>query len=186
MPLHRHRFFFVSFFFQKKSLKELSAAAEYSKLPEIEKKKKENAEKNNKLIASGILEILDNVYSDPNNKNAYLHKKNIAKVYDDGDWRIKSLEMVNRELLKIVIETVEKIKFNISIPRSMLKYDVQGDQIKETLNTLPQMYWNNISDILKNSEFGLGVLLEANKEDIEKIQKEILDNAIKDNIEQNI
>jgi DNA gyrase/topoisomerase IV subunit A len=42
-------------------LKELSAAAEYAKLPEIEKKKKENAEKNNKLIASSFLEILDNV-----------------------------------------------------------------------------------------------------------------------------
>lgn len=51
---------------------------------------------------------------------------------------------------------------------------------KTPLNTLPQMYWNNISDILKNSEFGLGILLEANKEDIEKIQKKILDNAIKD------
>jgi hypothetical protein len=162
-------------------LKELSAAAEYSKLPEIEKKKKENAEKNNKLIASGLLEILDNVYSDPNNKNAYLHKKNIAKVYDHGgDWRIKSLEMVNRELLKIVIETVEKIKFNVSIPRSSLKYEVQGAQIKETLSTLPLVYWDNISDILKNSEFGLGVLLEANKEDIEKIQKEILDNIEQD------
>jgi hypothetical protein len=162
-------------------LKELSAAAEYSKLPEIEKKKKENAEKNNKLIASGLLEILDNVYSDPNNKNAYLHKKNIAKVYDNGgDWRIKSLEMVNRELLKIVIETVEKIKFNVSIPRSSLKYEVQGAQIKETLNTLPLVYWNNISEILKNSEFGLSVLLEANKSDIEKIQKEILENIEQD------
>jgi len=102
-------------------------------------------------------------------------------VYDNGgDWRIKSLEMVNRELLKIVIETVEKIKFNVSIPRSSLKYDVQGDQIKETLNTLPQMYWNNISEILKNSEFGLSVLLEANKSDIEKIQKEILENIEQD------
>jgi hypothetical protein len=162
-------------------LKELSAAAEYSKLPEIEKKKKENAEKNNKLIASGLLEILDNLYSDPNNKNAYLHKKNIAKVYDNGgDWRIKSLEMVNRELLKIVIETVEKIKFNVSIPRSSLKYEVQGAQIKETLNTLPLVYWNNISEILKNSEFGLSVLLEANKSDIEKIQKEILENIEQD------
>jgi hypothetical protein len=92
--------------------------------------------------------------------------------------------MVNRELLKILIETVEKIKFNVSIPRSALKYEVQGDQIKETLHTLPLVYWNNISDILKTprpsvkdlrvSEFGLSVLLEANKEDIEKLQKEIL------------
>ena len=81
---------------------------------------------------------------------------------------------------------VEKIKFNLIIPRSMLKYDVQGDQIKETLNTLPQMYWHNISEILKNSEFGLSVLLEANKSDIEKLQKKILDNAIKDNIERDI
>jgi hypothetical protein len=88
--------------------------------------------------------------------------------------------MVNRELLKIIIETVERIKFNILIPRSSLKYEVQGAQIKETLSTLPLVYWNNISDILKNAEFGLSVLLEANKEDIEKIQKEILDNAIKD------
>ena len=101
--------------------------------------------------------------------------------------------MVNRELFKIIIEAIDKIKFNVSIPRSMLKYDIQGDQIKETLNTLPQMYWNNISEILKTprpsvkglrgSEFGLSVLLEANKEDIERIQKEILENAIKDNIE---
>jgi hypothetical protein len=107
-------------------------------------------------------------------------------VYDGSDWKIKSLEMVNRELFKIIIEAIDKIKFNVSIPRSMLKYDIQGEQIKETLNTLPQMYWNNISEILKNSEFGLSVLLEANKEDIERIQKEILDNAIKDNIEQDI
>lgn len=77
---------------------------------------------------------------------------------------------------------VEKIKFNLIIPLSMLKYDVQGDQIKETLNTLPQMYWHNISEILKNSEFGLSVLLEANREDIEKIQKKILDNDIKNNL----
>ena len=164
-------------------LKEYSAAAEYSKLPEKEKRKLENAEKNNKLISLGLLEIADNLYSDPNNKNVYLYKKNIAKVYDGSDWKIKSLEMVNRELFKIIIEAIDKIKFNISIPRSMLKYDIQGDQIKETLNTLPQMYWNNISEILKNSEFGLSVLLEANKEGIERIQKEILENAIKDNIE---
>ena len=39
---------------------------------------------------------------------------------------------------------------------------------------------NNISEILKNSEFGLSVLLEANKEDIEKIQKEILENIEQD------
>jgi len=162
-------------------LKEYSAAAEYAKLPEREKRKLENAEKNNKLISLGLLEIADNVYSDPSNKNAYLYKKNIAKVYDGNDWKIKTLEMVNRELFKIIIETIDKIKFNISIPRSMLKYDVQGDQIKETLNTLPQMYWNNISDILKNSEFGLSVLLEANKSDIEKIQKEILENIEQDN-----
>jgi len=165
-------------------LKEYSAAAEYAKLPEKEKRKLENAEKNNKLISLGLLEIADNFYSDPSNKNVYLYKKNIAKVYDGNDWKVKTLEMVNRELFKIIIEAIDKIKFNISIPRSMLKYDVQGDQIKETLNTLPQMYWNNISDILKNSEFGLSVLLEANKEDIEKIQKEILENAIKDNIKQ--
>jgi len=108
-------------------------------------------------------------------------------VYDDGnDWKIKTLEAVNRELFKIIIEAIDKIKFNISIPRSMLKYEVQGDQIKETLSTLPQMYWNNISDILKNSEFGLGVLLETNKDNIEKIQKEILDNAIKDSTEKDI
>lgn len=162
-------------------LKELSAASEYAKLPESEKRKLENSEKNNKLISLGILEIANNVYSDINNKNAYLHKKNIAKVYDDGDWRIKTLEAVNRELCKIIVEMVEKIKFNLIIPRSMLKYDVQGDQIKETLNTLPQMYWHNISEILKNSEFGLSVLLEANREDIEKIQKKILDNDIKNN-----
>lgn len=87
---------------------------------------------------------------------------------------MKTLEAVNRELFKIIVEMVEKIKFNLIIPRSMLKYDVQGDQIKETLNTLPQIYWHNISEILKNAEFGLSVLLEANKEDIEKIQKEIL------------
>jgi hypothetical protein len=167
-------------------LKEYSAAAEYAKLPEKEKRKLENAEKNNKLISLKLLEIADNVYSDPSNKNAYLYKKNIAKVYDGSDWKIKSLEMVNRELFKIIIEAIDKIKFNVSIPRSMLKYDIQGEQIKETLNTLPQMYWNNISEILKNSEFGLSVLLEANKEDIERIQKEILENAIKDNIEQDI
>lgn len=160
-------------------LKELSAAAEYSKLPEKEKRKIENAEKNNKLIALGLLEILDNVYSDPNNKNAYLHKKNIAKVYDGDNWKIKSLEMVNRELFKIIIETIDKIKRNITIPKKF-GYEAQAGQITETLNTLPQIYWHNISDILKNSEFGLSVLLEANKEDIEKIQKEILDNAIKD------
>jgi len=165
-------------------LKELSAASEYAKLPESEKRKLENSEKNNKLISLGLLEIANNVYSDINNKNAYLHKKNIAKVYDDGDWRVKTLESVNRELFKIIVEMVEKIKFNLIIPRSMLKYDVQGDQIKETLNTLPQMYWHNISEILKNSEFGLSVLLEANKSDIEKLQKKILDNAIKDNIDQ--
>lgn len=167
-------------------LKEYSAAAEYAKLPEKEKRKLENSEKNNKLISSGLLEIADNVYSDPSNKNAYLYKKNIAKVYDGNDWKIKTLEAVNRELFKIIIETIDKIKFNVSIPRSMLKYEVQGDQIKETLNTLPQMYWNNISEIIKNSEFGLSVLLEANRENIKKIQKEILDNAIKDNIEQDI
>jgi len=167
-------------------LKEYSAAAEYAKLPEREKRKLENAEKNNKLISLELLEIADNVYSDPNNKNAYLYKKNIAKVYDGNNWKIKTLEAVNRELFKIIIEAIDKIKFNISIPRSMFKYEVQGDQIKETLSTLPQMYWNNISDILKNSEFGLGVLLEANKDNIEKIQKEILDNAIKDSTEKDI
>jgi len=105
-------------------------------------------------------------------------------VYDDGDWKMKTLEAVNRELFKIIVEMVEKIKFNLIIPRSMLKYDVQGDQIKETLSTLPQMYWHNISEILKNSEFGLSVLLEANKEDIERIQKEILQKEIKENIDQ--
>ena len=97
---------------------------------------------------------------------------------------MKTLEAVNRELFKIIVEMVEKIKFNLIIPRSMLKYDVQGDQIKETLSTLPQMYWHNISEILKNSEFGLSVLLEANKEDIERIQKEILQKEIKENIDQ--
>jgi hypothetical protein len=161
-------------------LKELSAAAEYSKLPEIEKRKIGNSEKNNKLIASGLLEILDNVYADPNNKNAYLHKKNVAKVYEDGDWRIKTLEAVNRESFKIIIEMVDKIKSTISIPKKF-GYEAQAGQIKETLNTLPQMYWNNISEILENSKFGLSVLLEANKQDIEKIQKEILDNDMKDN-----
>lgn len=160
-------------------LKELSAAAEYSKLPEKEKRKIENAEKNNKLIASGLLEILDNVYSDPNNKNAYLHKKNIAKVYDGDNWKIKSLEMVNRELFKIIIETIDKIKRNITIPKKF-GYEAQAGQITETLNTLPQIYWHNISEILKNSEFGLSVLLEANKSDIEKIQKNILNNIEKD------
>lgn len=81
------------------------------------------------------------------------------------------------------------IKRNITIPKKF-GYEAQAGQITETLNTLPQIYWHNISEILKTprpsvkdlrvSEFGLSVLLEANKSDIEKIQKNILNNIEKD------
>jgi len=147
-------------------LKELSAAAEYSKMPELEKKKSANSKKNNKLIASGILEILDNVYLDPKNNNVYLYKKDRVKVYENEDWKIQSLESVNRELFRIVIETIDKIKQNITIPRCDIKYEMQPKQISETLYTLPLMYWNNISEIIENSELRLSILLESNAETI--------------------
>uniref|UniRef100_A0A6C0I0U7 Uncharacterized protein n=1 Tax=viral metagenome TaxID=1070528 RepID=A0A6C0I0U7_9ZZZZ len=33
-------------------------------------------------------------------------------MYDGDNWKIKSLEMVNRELFKIIIETIDKKKYN--------------------------------------------------------------------------
>lgn len=158
-------------------LKELSAAAEYSKMPENEKKKIENSKKNNKLIASGLLEILDNVYADPKNNNVYLYKKDRAKIYENEDWNIQSLEAVNRELFKIVIETIDKIKKNITIP-TKFGYEAQAGQIKETLNILPLMYWNNISEIIENSELRLSILLEANKDNLNKINLSDIEKEI--------
>jgi hypothetical protein len=162
-------------------LKDNTAAQQYSKLPQSERYDNKN-EKSNELLSSVLIEITENRYLDPENRNIYLCKKDKVMTYDPNEtWRMKPLEIALREIVNDIVKTCKEMNRKVDYPEWVpIGYRVS---INESISSIPMTYENNSFHILKIAKLGLSTILEANKFDIEKIKKNILDNAIKDNIE---
>ena len=144
-------------------LKGNSAANEYAKIPYLEKVDIKNSEVNNQLISSTIIEMIENIYADSENRNIYLLKKDKVMVYqNNGIWCIKSLDNVNRELCGNVVQNVKAMRDKIIYPKEI--YNGEKNAINETFRDLPSEYENNTSKILKNSKNELSIILESNKD----------------------
>ena len=162
-------------------LKENSAANEYAKISYLNKVDIKNSEgrlnpkgfiANNQLISSAIIEIIENIYADSENRNIYLLKKDKVMVYqEDGIWCIKSLDNVNRELCGNIVQNVKNMRDKIVYPKEV--YNGEKTAINETFRALPMEYGtakpegfiaNNTSKILKNSKNELSIILESIKD----------------------
>jgi len=162
-------------------LKDNTAAQQYSKLPQSERYDNKN-EKSNELLSSVLIEITENRYLDPENRNIYLCKKDKVMTYEPNEtWRMKPLEIALREIVNDIVKTCKEMNRKVDYPEWVpVGYRVSID---ESISSIPMMYENNSFHILKIAKLGLSTVLESNKFNI---QKKILDNAIKDNIEQDI
>ena len=144
-------------------LKENSAAYEYAKIPYLDKVDVNKSDANNQLLSSVLVEMLENIYSNPNNRNVYFLKKDKVMVYDDGEnWCIKSLDNTNREVCGNIVEKCKSMRNNIVFPPDTCNGDKES--IKETFRTLPSEYENNTSKILKNAKSELSIVFESNKD----------------------
>ena len=144
-------------------LKGNSAANEYAKISYLDKVDIKNSDANNQLISSAIIEIIENIYADSENRNSYLLKKDKVMVYqEDGIWHIKSLDNVNRELCGNIVQNVKNMRDKIVYPKEV--YNGEKTAINETFKALPMEYENNTSKILKNSKNELSIILESNKD----------------------
>ena len=63
-------------------LKENSAAYEYAKIPYLDKVDISKSDINNQLLSSVLVEMIENIYSNPENRNTYLLK--LHKMRDYG------------------------------------------------------------------------------------------------------
>ena len=144
-------------------LKGNSAANEYAKISYLDKVDVKNSEANNQLISSAIIEMIENVYADSENRNIYLLKKDKVMVYqENGIWCVKSLDNVNRELCGNIVQNVRAMRDKIVYPKEV--YNGEKVAINETFRDLPMEYENNTSKILKNSKNELSIILESNKD----------------------
>ena len=148
-------------------LKENSAAYEYAKIPYLDKVDIAKSDANNQLLSSVLVEMVENIYSNPDNRNVYFLKKDKVMVYEDGEnWCIKSLDNTNREICGNVVEKCKSMRNNIVFPADTCTGDKES--IKETFRTLPTEYENHTSKILKNVKSELSIIFEANKDKLKK------------------
>lgn len=148
-------------------LKDNTAAQQYSKLPQSEKYDNKS-EKSNELLSSVLIEITENRYLDPENRNIYLCKKDKVMTYEPNEtWRMKPLEIALREIVNDIVNTCKEMNRKVDYPEWVpVGYRVSID---ESISSIPMMYENNSFHILKIAKLGLTTILESNKSDIEKI-----------------
>ena len=73
-------------------LKENSAAYEYANIPLADKIDVKNNDANNQLISSALVEMVENIYSESENRNIYLlklHECEVMVYQKDGIWCVK-------------------------------------------------------------------------------------------------
>ena len=143
-------------------LKENTAAQQYSKLPQNERYDNKN-EKSNELLSSVLIEITENRYLDPENRNIYLCKKDKVMTYEPNEtWRMKPLEIALREIVDDIVKTCKEMKRRVNYPEWVpIGYRVSID---ESISSIPMMYENNSLHILKIAKLGLSTILESNKQ----------------------
>jgi hypothetical protein len=130
-------------------LKENSASYEYAKIPYLDKVDVAKNDANNQLISTALVEMVENVYSESENRNIYFLKKDKVMVYQkDGIWCIKSLDNANREICGSMMQKCKNMRGKINFPKDV--YPGDKESINETFRTLPTEYENNTSKILKN------------------------------------
>lgn len=156
-------------------LKDNTAAQQYSKLPQSERYDNKN-EKSNELLSSVLIEITENRYLDPENRNIYLCKKDKVMTYEPNEtWRMKPLEIALREIVNDIVNTCKEMNRKVDYPEWVpVGYRVSID---ESISSIPMMYENNSFHILKIAKLGLSTILESNKSNIEKIQKHFLEKS---------
>ena len=143
-------------------LKENTAAQQYSKLPQNERYDNKN-EKSNELLSSVLIEITENRYLDPENRNIYLCKKDKVMTYEPNEtWRMKPLEIALREIVNDIVNTCKEMNRKVDYPEWVpVGYRVSID---ESISSIPMMYENNSFHILKIAKLGLSTILESNKQ----------------------
>jgi len=143
-------------------LKENTAAQQYSKLAQNERYDNKN-EKSNELLSSVLIEITENRYLDPENRNIYLCKKDKVMTYEPNEtWRMKPLEIALREIVNDIVKTCKEMKRRVNYPDWVpIGYRVSID---ESILSIPMMYENNSLHILKIAKLGLSTILESNKQ----------------------
>jgi hypothetical protein len=139
-------------------LKDNTASQQYSKLPQSERYDNKN-EKSNELLSSVLIEITENRYLDPENRNIYLCKKDKVMTYEPNEtWRMKPLEIALREIVNDIVKTCKEMNRKIDYPEWVpVGYRVSIDE------SIPMMYENNSFHILKIAKLGLSTILESNK-----------------------
>ena len=150
-------------------LKDNTASQQYSKLLQSERYDNKN-EKSNELLSSVLIEITENRYLDPENRNIYLCKKDKVMTYEPNEtWRMKPLEIALREIVNDIIKTCKEMNRKIDYPEWVpVGYRVSID---ESISSIPMMYENNSFHILKIAKLGLSTILESNKKNKEEIEK---------------
>ena len=147
-------------------LKDNTAAQQYSKLPQNERYDNKN-EKSNELLSSVLIEITENRYLDPENRNIYLCKKDKVMTYEPNEtWRMKPLEIALREIIDDIVKTCKEMNRRVDYPEWVpIGYRVS---INESILSIPMMYENNSLHILKIAKLGLSTILESNKQNCVK------------------
>ena len=150
-------------------LKENTAAQQYSKLAQNERYDNKN-EKSNELLSSVLIEITENRYLDPENRNIYLCKKDKVMTYEPNEtWRMKPLEIALREIINDIVKTCKEMKRRVNYPEWVpIGYRVSID---ESISSIPMMYENNSLHILKIAKLGLSTILESNKAENDKLSE---------------
>jgi len=148
-------------------LKDNTASQQYSKLPQSERYDNKN-EKSNELLSSVLIEITENRYLDPENRNIYLCKKDKVMTYEPNEtWRMKPLEIALREIVNDIVKTCKEMNRKIDYPEWVpVGYRVSID---ESISSIPMMYENNSFHILKIAKLGLSTILESNKINKEEV-----------------
>jgi len=143
-------------------LKDNTAAQQYSKLLQNERYDNKN-EKSNELLSSVLIEITENRYLDPENRNIYLCKKDKVMTYEPNEtWRMKPLEIALREIINDIVKTCKEMNRKVDYPEWVpIGYRVS---INESILSIPMMYENNSLHILKIAKLGLSTILESNKQ----------------------
>ena len=152
-------------------LKDNTASQQYSKLPQSERYDNKN-EKSNELLSSVLIEITENRYLDPENRNIYLCKKDKVMTYEPNEtWRMKPLEIALREIVNDIVKTCKEMNRKIDYPEWVpVGYRVSID---ESISSIPMMYENNSFHILKIAKLGLSTILESNKINKEEVTENL-------------
>jgi hypothetical protein len=160
-------------------LKDNTASQQYSKLPQSERYDNKN-EKSNELLSSVLIEITENRYLDPENRNIYLCKKDKVMTYEPNEtWRMKPLEIALREIVNDIVKTCKEMNRKVDYPEWVpIGYRVSID---ESISSIPMMYENNSFHILKIAKLGLSTILEANKQKCVESNK-LTENELNENI----